>query len=152
VRSATVIVNVLKMMNAPRGPREREQRGLEEAADLVVDVRRGLLGRRIPRSDLHALRHDGPDPPHEPLRRDAFVGGDVDRCHLALAVEPRLEVLEPRRHDVRPAHVRAPELIGADDRDGHDAAVRRDPDAVPGAKVVFLRGGTDQRDFAGALG
>ena len=108
-----------------RRAREREQRRREEAADRVVGGV-GLFGRvRGAGLDGHRARQRAAHRGGEALGRDARVGGDDDARQVAGALEPALDVGEPR-HDQRGAADRRPvaPLPDAGDHDALDARAR----------------------------
>ncbi len=100
-RWATVIENVLKMMNAPTKTAitpNASRAGVEEAVDLVVDVTRGV-GRVLDAGlDLDPRRADGRSHPvGELLLRDAADRRDADLAQLTLLAEPLLDRRERAR-------------------------------------------------------
>ena len=104
---------------------EREQRRREEAADRVVGGVGLLGGVRGAGLDGHGAGQLAAHRGGEALGRHARVGGDDDARQLAGALEPALDVGEPR-HDERGAADRHPvaPLPDAGDHDALDAGAR----------------------------
>ena len=133
-----------------RRAREREQRGREEAADRVVRGV-GLLGRVGGAGlDGHRARQRGAHGGGQPRGRDAGLGGDGDAREVARALEPALDVGEPR-HDERGPADRGPAapLADAGDLDVLDARAGAQPDELADAQALVLGQLAVDDDLAG---
>ena len=142
MRSATVIVNVLKMMNAPTSsaaPANASSAGVRKPPICSLMSEAVSSAASVSGAHLKLGRNHVLDAPDEVGGCHPALSRDVDRRDLARPVEPALDILERRGHDVGPASVRGADVVGPDDRYGLDAITGRDAETVAGAEVRTSR-------------
>ena len=153
VRSATVIVNVLKMMNAPTSsaaPANASRAGVRKLPIWSLISSAFWSAASVPVRTSSPAGTAARTRRTSVLGRNALLRGDVDGGHLALAVEPALDVGQRCRDDVGAARIRASEVVGPDDCHLLRAVARGDAERVAGLEAVLLGRGADECDLAGA--